>query len=242
MKNILSLLLGVSILLTASYGEVFIKDYQKIKYTLKAEKPVNFEFKFTSPKERCTVSFNIVNESDKLLLKDHHDMRKANDTFNLSVKEGIYNIELSTHSGCLNKPFELGLTKISGNFEQEINDNVSIATPLTASTNYFGYLQKRTSGTKGKDIDFFKITLEDKSKIKLIFKHKKIDSREYFYVELFNSNNKKLLNKTSELNKKGISENIILNKGEYFVKISTYSASTQVRGKEYILQYQMTKK
>ena len=241
MKNLFLILTLISSLTVASNAEVFTKDYQKINYTLTADKPVKFELKFKSPKDSCRVTFTVHNEDDVLLIKDSHDMKKANELFNLPVKSGEYSFEMFTHIGCTNKAFEFEHTKVSGEFEKEPNDTTSKATLISEAKACYGYLQKRTNGTKGKDFDYYKINVSEKGTLKLDFKHENFDNNEYFYLELLNDENKKLLNTSSMLNTKGISKSIGLDKGEYFVKVSTYPASTKVRGKEYRLSYTFTK-
>jgi hypothetical protein len=238
-KLIYILLLCIGILSTSVYGEVFTKNNQKIKYILKTDKAVNFQFKFSSPRDKCKVTFTVHNEDDKILIRDSHNMKKSEETFNLPVQSGEYYFKMFTHAGCKNKPFEFEYIKTIGNFEKEINNKTSSATIIAENTPIVGYLQQQQG--YGKDVDYYKLNIATKGILNIMLSHENFDEKEWFYVELFNNNNKKLFKEKSLLNKKGITKSIELNKGQYFVKISTYQASQKVRGKEYILQYQITK-
>lgn len=162
-------------------------------------------------------------------------MKKSSEIFNLPVKSGEYYFQMNTHAGCNNKPFEFEYLKVSGNVEEEINNKTSTAKLLTENIETTGYLQEKQSYEK--DVDYYRISLLEKGILQLNLKHENFDNKEYFFLELFNDENEQLLKANSFLNKKGISQYIGLDKGEYFAKVSTYSASTKVRGKEYQISY-----
>jgi len=239
MKITLITLLCASTLFTSVNAEVFTQNKQKINYTLATDKPVKLELKFKSPRDKCKVTFTVHNEDDKLLIRENHNMKKSSEIFNLPVKSGEYYFTMFTHAGCKHKPFEFEYSKVIGSFEREINNKTRNANLLTELKYTTGFLQQQQS--YGKDVDYYKINIAERGTMKLVFEHENFDEKEWFIVELFDGNNKKLLKEKSLLNKKGITKSIKLDKGEYFVKISTYQASRKVRGKEYKLAYVISK-
>jgi len=142
-----------------------------------------------------------------------------------------------------NKPelYEIVMKGFAFNEMIELNNKISTATPIEELKYYTGYLQEKYYGTDGYDVDYYKLNIAEKGIVKLMFKHDNFENKEHFYVELFNSDNVNLFKEKSLLNKRGITKYIGLDKGKYFIKISTYSASTKVNNKEYSLGYTLTK-
>ena len=199
MKKSLVILLGVSLSLTLSYAEVFTKAYPKIYNTFKAEKASHFQFVFKSPEYRCTTTIVVRNQDNVVLMKSAHNMQKPQEVFNLSVESGIYDTEMFTHAGCLNKSFELEVKQTSGSYEQEVNNKVSTATPLSENVETIGYLQELEVSKR--DIDFDEVNMRQKGVLELKFKHEKFDNSEFFYIELFDEEDQQLFKTKSPLNK-----------------------------------------
>jgi hypothetical protein len=235
MKKMFFAFTYIILLATVLQAEVFTKAGQKIKYTLKTEKPVNFEFTFKSQKDSCGVEFWVYDEAKKLLMNDKYSMEKLKEVFNLPVKAGEYYMELGTFSNCLNKPFELGLSKVSGFFEQEPNDTSVTATVMQPLKYHYGYIQNFNG--HGDDSDFYTITIDNKSFLKLVFKHKNFNEDWYWYVVLLDSNNNQLFKMESNLNTDGFEKEVQLDKGSYYVKVYTYMGAKNVKNKEYSLAY-----
>lgn len=214
------------------------KKKQTKTYTLKIDEPLNLSFVFTSKRDNCPIYFEISNDNDEILVKDKHNMKKGKEIFNLPAKEGTYYLDLSSFTGCYNKEFELSFIKTKGNFEEEPNDKIPTATSMLEKKFYTGYLQNRPSNN---DSDYYKIDVKEKGKLKLAFKHDIYSTSSYFYIRLFNYDNDKLVEYKSKLNKRGIEKNIDVEKGEYFVSISTFATASNIRNVEYNIAYLLTK-
>lgn len=240
-KPIISML-SLMLITSLSYAEVFTTQKQSIKYSLSTDKPLNFQFTLKSEKkENCEIEFSLVDSNSNMILFDKYSRKESQKTYNIPVNNGTYNLKMKNYSHnayCLDKPFKLNLSKITGNYEMEINNNTANATPLTESKFYTGYLQSQKG--QGQDTDFYKIDISKNGKIKLAFKHQDLDKKYSWNIELLNQNKKKVFHTKSALNTKGFEKYIDVKKGTYFIKIysdkDAYSIK-YIKDKEYNLAY-----
>lgn len=151
--------LGAVSLLNA---EVFTAKKPKISYSVSLDKPVNLEFnmKYSQPSTKPNpFSFSIYDEKGqrgRQFMRIFPDTTKPNGTkLNLPLKAGKYTLEMYS-SGYHNKPFDLSMTKITGNFEQEPNDDFVEATPIKEKLYYTGYIQRK-DGVKL--YDYYKLNI-----------------------------------------------------------------------------------
>jgi len=179
LKNLLLLLLFTNTLLSSnikfSYTKniVFGKQFkdQKIIHMFSLDKPANVEFqmKYSEPSTKPnSFVFEIYDENGQ---KGHQFLRIFPDTnkptkLNLPLQVGLYQIFMFSNK-YINKPFELTINKTTGNFEQEPNDTFSQATPIQENKPYNGYIQRK-DGIKL--FDYYKLTIDKKSKLNITFK------------------------------------------------------------------------
>jgi len=232
MKKILGALLCLSTLLTVGNAEVFTEKNKEIKYSLTLDKPVNVElsFKFNELKELVNGKPYISIYDDKARNKGAYNFLtyylntniKDISKVNIPLVAGNYKIYLRGDH-YLNKNFDFGLTKISGNFEQEPNNEFSNATLMNEKSFYSGYLQTRS----GTDRDFYKINMKQDGVLDLVFKTNNKCKKGYggYVVSFHNGSINKLNDRENNYMMRayntfeGFRKTIGLKKGEYFVKI-----------------------
>lgn len=234
MRQLLFILLTISILVSSTVAEVLTKGNSEIEYTITAEKAINLQFTLQSPRSTCKIETTVFDENNKKLMVALHDMKRAKDVFNLPVKAGTYYLELSGNHRCYEKPFTMRLTKVNGNFEQESNNITSTATKMSDSYYYSGYLQHMG---QYEDVDFYRIDTNETGELKLLFKHENTGESNFFNFDLLDVNTKDILSMKSELITDETTQNIGLKKGTYFIKVFTDFGTSNVKGLEYKVAY-----
>ena len=239
MKKLLLVLVSVFLLAPSAIADVLTSKKTKATYTFVAEKPVNFEITLKSPRDKCEIIGQVYDDNNKRLLRASHKMQRAKDVFNLPVKTGTYYFEITGSYTCYDKPFEVKLNQISGNFEEEQNNRTSQATLLKESEFTTGYQQD--SPEKGIDVDFYKIELTESGILKLVLKYENIGETQLFLLQLLDQDSNKITSVESPLNKDGLTQYVGLTKGDYFVKIYHHGTHNKVVGVEYKLAYILNK-
>ncbi len=259
MKKILGIILCIFTFAVSAHGEVFTKEKKIIKYNLTLEKPVNVRLTFKFPaSEKATSSSSwpyvliydeqgggrLYGEKDNTVgyqfLKYRLDPNTQEAiTVNAPLKAGNYKIYLSGNY-YLNKPFEVSLTKVTGNFEQEPNNDKDSATQMTEKSFHYAYAGVRDGG---KDRDFFQITMKEDGILDLVFKPTTVESCYGGYEvtltggvaipERSGSTNDILMRGETTFDE--FRRTIGLKKGEYFVKV--YPNADCLKNKEYSLAY-----
>ncbi len=236
MKKRLGTLLCLSTLLTIGNASSFGQQ-KEFNYTINTEKPVNFEISLTNTQLNCHTQLKLLDKNNKEILKtEYHMAHNQKGVFNAPVDIGNYTIKYRTlSSGCNKSDFNLKVTRVSGNFEIEPNDDLSSATKLKELKYIYGYLQRYS------DEDFYQINLPTKGILDLEFLHKKIKSFSNFQIEFIDSNDKIIVKFESHSQSLKTERKFGLNKGVYFIKIKRHSSSAGLEHHEYKMAYAFSK-
>ncbi len=245
MKLLTGTLLSMVTILSIANAEMMTKEKKVINYTLSTDKPVDYEMTFSSPRdEKCEIRIDVHNENDANVMNAVHSMKKGKQVFNLPVKSGSYYLKLHVPNhiqSCNNKPFDFKLTKVSGHFEQEDNNNISNATDLIELKYFYGYLQTYYAYSDAKnDVDYYKIVLPSNGILDFEFSHKQTGSKSAFKIELLDAGNNVLTKYESSLQKKKSEKYFGLKKGTYYIKVSS-NGNKDVRHLEYKIAYAVSK-
>ncbi len=234
MRNILLGLIALVAFTASANAEVFTKEKREINYTLTAKKPVDFQLDFSSVIDKayipCEVRVNATNENNKVIMRGVFNMKKGSANLHMPVKIGKYNLKLFTriNGSCLNKKFDLKLTRVSGNFEQEDNDLITSALQMKELSYYYGYMQRRhiPSGEIKDDKDFYKIVLPKNGLLTIVFSHKNYEKKyQNVRIKLLDVNGKVLDYYDSYLNTEGERKKFQLKKGTYFIELINETSS-----------------
>jgi len=234
-KNILGIILG-SLFVPMIYGASFNAKNTQINYNIEIKKNVDLRIKLSPEKKLCNTQLSLIDFDNKVILKAEHMMNKGDVIFNAPVKSGKYILRYEALSLCGNTNFNIGLTKISGNFEVEINDAPNNATVIKELNYNYGYLQRYD------DIDYFQFDIDKDSDIKLYFEHKIINSFGGFKITVLDENLKSIKSFLSSAKSLKDMQQISLKKGKYFVKIEKNDSSSKVQHHRYSIVYVVVKK
>lgn len=242
MKILTGTLLSIATMFSIANAEVITKEKSEINYTLSTDKPIDYEMTFSSPRdERCSIGIDVHDEDNIHIFNAVHSMKKGKDVFNLPVKAGKYYIKLHGQYECYNKPFNFKLTKVSGHFEQEDNDNIARATDLIELKYFYGYLQTYYAYRDTKaDVDYYKIVLPTNGIVDFELSHKQTGSKSAFKIELLDADSNILTKYESKLLKKKSEKYFGLKKGTYYIKISG-TGNRDIRHLEYKIAYVVSK-
>jgi len=242
MKQIIGNMLSLVALSSFANAEVFTTQKQEIKYTLSTDKPLNFKFTLKSAKkENCEIEFTLLDNKNKTLLFDKYSRKESQKIYNVPVNSGKYLLKMKNYSHnafCVDKPFDLSLSKITGNYEIEPNNSNINPTSLIESKYFTGYLQSQYG--QNKDTDFYKIDIPKDGKMTLAFKNEKLDKKYIWNVEVLDTSNKKVFYKQTALNQDGFNELVQVKKGTHFIKIYSESDPYSIKyisNKEYNIAY-----
>jgi hypothetical protein len=242
-------LLGlVSLLVLSSHlnAEVFTKDRQEINYKLTTQEPVDFKMNFSSAVDKayipCEVRVSLKNNENKVIMNGYYNMSKGSTVLHAPVKSGEYTLKLDYYAGdgCWNKPFDLKLTRVSGNFEQEDNDMIESAIQMKELSYYYGFLQRKhnSAGTIKDDVDAYKVILDKKGSLDIVLSHdnyKKVYSN--IQVRLLDGNGKVVKRYDSSLATTGERKSFSLNKGTYFIEVVNKISDGELQHVPYKLAY-----
>jgi len=205
-------------------------------YTISTKKPVNFEISLTNTKLNCYTQLKVLDENNKEILETkYHMVHNQKGVFNAPIDTGNYTINFKTlSSGCSKSDFDLKVTRVSGNFEIEPNNDLSSATALKELKYVYGYLQKTG------DEDFYKLNLPSKCILDLEFLHDKIKGYDNFRIEIIDANDKLVVKYESHRDSLKTERKFGLDKGIYFIKVRS-STSGGLEHQEYKMAYSFSK-
>jgi len=144
---------------------------RKIIHMMVLEKPTNVEFQMNYNeiyKGLKAYTFEVYDANGQ---KGHQFLRifpdtKSSTKVNLPLKTGLYKIMMFS-SNYLEKPFEFSVNSVQGHYEQEPNDTFLDSTLIKENTFYTGYIQRKDGN---KLYDYYKLTIENDSKLQISFK------------------------------------------------------------------------
>jgi pimeloyl-ACP methyl ester carboxylesterase len=136
----------------------------------------------------------------------------------VGLPAGSYYIKIQTSAGFLyGVPYNITANVTNGStFEQEPNESTSTATPLTLNTQYTGNIQEYS------DVDYYKFTLDAPSNVTIIgsLQSGTGNVNVTWSLNVYDASTNPLLN-FSFYSSAGISRQVDLQAGIYYIKIST---------------------
>jgi len=148
------------------------------------------------------------------------------DSFKVGLEKGTYYLRIrgggwyrnglaySTCFSATDYTFDLKYTS-SKYFEKENNESYNTATPITLNKTYSGSINE------GRDLDFYKFTLDSAGSIHLDFEHENLyDQNEYWDAVIYNIETNEISYYTFKGNENKVSTyKIGLDKGTYYLRI-----------------------
>jgi len=225
----------MALLSTMSYAQSFTTDKKVFRYAIHTDKPMDLRVNLSTQKKICNTQLEILNNDNESILDTQFMMTKEKGVFNAPVSSGDYTLVYKPLSFCNGINFDLSITKVTGNFEVENNNDMSSTTPLKELIFFSGYYQRWN------DKDYYKIDIAKDSKMRLVFSHPEVKSFGGYTLELLNANNKKVTIFKNSVKEPKLVKKIQLKKGAYFLKITKSDTSSIVQNIEYKIAYTILK-
>ncbi len=204
-------------------------DIDYYKFTLQNSGKINIGFNhgnIESSGEYWKINMFDINENEVLNF-DSTGTNTTGKSTNAYLDKGTYFIRITTkYSSLYHSNADYNLTVIyeenKGQFEIEQNNQKEQATVISETN-------KPISGNLrlNSDVDYYKFTLQSSDKINIGFNHGNLESSgEYWKISLYDSNDNVLLQLNSTgTNTTGKSDDISLNKGTYYILVTTKYSS-----------------
>lgn len=231
MKNIFKIGFYIALMYVSSYAGNFTAIDNTISYSIDANQSMNLKMELSGEPKICLTELRLLDDDNEIILKAEHMLKKGNITFNAPVKKGNYTLKYRTLSLCGNVNYNIKITKVIGNFEEELNDTISSATSLNGIDYIYGYLQRWN------DKDNYKLEVRKDSTVRLVFEHEYINTFFGFKINVFDVNNKQVTSFKSSAKSTKEVKKINLSKGTYYIQVLKQNTSSKVQYYRYKLSY-----
>lgn len=201
----------------------------------------SYAFTLDSP---CRVSINFIhavtaNSAWNVYLYDSNQtsqlfsyINRAADTDKtkyIGLPAGTYYITVASGSSTTNVAYGLTVNTILGNFEQESNDTIIDATPISLGDTYTGNIQPLEQTSRAyPDYDYYKFTINAASKVGVRFLHPFVATTTAWNIYILNSSSSQILTFQSKNDTTDIIEYIDLQPGTYYLKVTGASSNTNI--------------
>ncbi len=213
---------------TDNMSDVYDIDYYK--FTISNTSKININFKHDMVDSYYNNTYwkiNIYDQGGNELINVEAKAHNTNTTScNVGVPVGTYYIKIEDYSsgGChssIDYSFKINCTS-ERYWETEINNQYSTADSINLNTYYYG------SMLDGSDLDYYKFTISNTSKININFKHDMVDSyynNTYWKINIYDQGGNELINVEAKAhNTNTTSCNVGVPVGTYYIKIEDYSS------------------
>lgn len=195
-------------------------DYYKLRLDSKGK----LSIKFTHPKfdeDRTFWTISLLSQNEDLQYELDSNGQAAETTSpNMRLNSGTYYIKVTGDNYSSEKySFTISFEEENDSYETEPNDNLSTqATSINTGKKYTGNIDSED------DIDYYRFTITEKSKVWIDFSHTKIsESGTLWKISLFNDYNGSLIEMDSTGETARLSsDRLRLPVGNYYIKISGY--------------------